>query len=178
MSMVLCFAGQIGSGKSSVSEAVATALNWRRTGFGDYVRRELSRRGGDPNSRIELQTLGQTLVEADPRDFCRQVLSAGGFQPGGNIVVDGIRHVDIFEILKALAAPSEGRLLFLNAATANRIERVNARSDSADFERASEHHVEAELRDTLPERADAIIDADRPLGEVVSECIAMVQNWI
>ena len=43
MSVLLCFSGQIGSGKSSVSAAVAEALRWRRTGFGVYLRGEIAR---------------------------------------------------------------------------------------------------------------------------------------
>jgi cytidylate kinase len=43
MTLLLCFSGQIGSGKSSASIAVAEALGWKRTGFGDYLRSERSR---------------------------------------------------------------------------------------------------------------------------------------
>ena len=82
MSLLICFSGQIGSGKTSVSAAVAEALGWRRTGFGDYLRSEIERLGGDPSSRQALQDLGQKLVDEDPTAFCREVLLAGGFRPG------------------------------------------------------------------------------------------------
>ena len=85
----LLFPGQIGSGKSSVSAAVAAAvLSWRRAGFGDYLRAEIERAGGDPTSREALQELGQHLIEADAEAFCRSVLDAGGFTPGDDFVIE------------------------------------------------------------------------------------------
>lgn len=91
MTVLVCFSGQIGSGKSSVSVAVATALGWSRTGFGDYLRAQIVQAGGDPHSRETLQDLGQRLVEADPEEFCRSVLNDGGFRPGEDFLIDGVR---------------------------------------------------------------------------------------
>lgn len=176
MTVLLCFSGQIGSGKSSVSTAAAEALGWPRTGFGDYLRAEVRRSGGDP-SREQLQNLGQFRVDADPAAFCRDVLAFGGFTPGMNFVVDGIRHVDVLTILRNLAAPSVARLVFLQAGDANRAARVEKRSDCDDLARAQRHRVEAELCDALPQRADAIIDAERPFDEVVAACIDVARAW-
>lgn len=177
MSLLLCFSGQIGSGKSSVSTAVAETLGWRRTGFGDYLRSEISRLGGDPKDRQTLQDLGQNRVDADPVAFCRDVLSAGGFAPGDDFIVDGVRHVRIFEILAEVGAPSHARLLFLGALEIIRVARVEARADAEDFARASTHRVEAELRDELPQQADGIINAEQSLDRVVSDCLELVRHW-
>ncbi len=178
MSLLLCFSGQIGSGKSSVSAAVAEALGWRRTGFGDYLREEVARLGGDPSDRKVLQDLGQMRVDEDPSAFCRDVLVFGGFQPGENFVVDGIRHVRIFEELVALSAPSQARLLFLEARETTRVTRVIARLDAQDFDRASKHRVESELDGALPQRASGTVNADQPLDRVVSDCLNTVQPWL
>jgi cytidylate kinase len=177
MSLLLCFSGQIGSGKSSVSQAVASALGWRCTGFGDYLRNEIARLGGDPNDRKVLQDLGQRRVEDDSAAFCRDVLAVAGFQPGDDFVVDGIRHVAIFEILAAESAPSQARLLFLGARQNIRSARVQIRPDAQDFVRASAHLVETELQDALPRRADALVDADQPLQRVVTDCLKLVRDW-
>lgn len=174
MNLLLCFSGQIGSGKSSVSTAVADALGWGRTGFGDYLRGEITRHGGDPDDRKALQDLGQARVDADAAAFCRDVLKAGGFQPGNDFVIDGIRHVNIFEIIKQVGLPSDAKLLFLGAGEMTRNARVQARADAFDFARASTHRVEAELREALPDRADAVIDADQTMDRVVSDCL----EWI
>jgi cytidylate kinase len=177
MSLLLCFSGEIGSGKSSVSAAVAEALGWRRTGFGDYLRGEIAQSGGDPNDRQALQDLGQARVDQDALKFCRDVLAGGGFQAGDNFVIDGIRHVSIFEHLAQVSVPSEAKLLFLSAGEATRSSRVQMRSDAGDFERASRHRVEADLREALPDRADALIEADNALERVVADCLNYVGTW-
>jgi gluconate kinase len=177
MNLLLCFSGQIGSGKSSVSTAVARALGWSRTGFGDYLRSEIARLGGDPSSRQALQDMGQKRVDEDAVAFCRDVLATGGFRPGDDFVIDGVRHVDIFDILLTEASPSTARLVFLSAQEANRMARVEVRADYKDFARASGHPVEAQLRDDLPSRAEAIVNADQPLESVVADCVALVERW-
>jgi adenylate kinase family enzyme len=177
MSLLLCFSGQIGSGKSSVSAAVAQALGWPRTGFGDYLRAAIARRGGDPNDRQSLQDLGQTLVDADPDAFCRDVLAAGGFTPGEDFIIDGIRHIEIFEILARISQPSDAKLLFLGAGEAVRAGRITSRTDAADFARASAHPVEAELNRALPEFANGHIDADQPLDSVLEDILKYVHLW-
>jgi len=177
MSLLLCLSGQIGSGKSSVSTMVATALGWRHTGFGDYLRSEIIQLGGDPDDRKALQDLGQAHVGTDPTAFCRQVLAAGNFHPGDDFVIDGIRHVGIFDILRALSIPSQARLLFLGAREATRIARVETRDDAQDFGRASAHRVEAELHEALPSRADVVINADRSLDRVVADCLEQIEHW-
>jgi len=177
MNLLLCFSGQIGSGKSSVSTAVACALGWRRGGFGDYLRGELTRMGGNPDDRKALQDLGQARVASDPVAFCSDVLTSSGFLPGDNFVIDGIRHVGIFDILAKICKPTQARLLFLGALEATRITRIAARADSQDFERASNHEVEAELREALPQRADGLIGADGPLDRIVADCLDMVWRW-
>jgi len=176
MTVLVCFSGQIGSGKSSVSVAVATALGWSRTGFGDYLRVGIVQAGGDPHSREALQ-LGQRLVEADPEEFCRSVLTDGGFKPGEDFLIDGVRHVTIFRILARIAAPSTARLLFLGADEALRLDRIADRPDKDDFVRAATHRAEAELRDDLPALADKIVDASRPFGDVVADCTEAIRAW-
>src|SRR3982751_2032964 len=117
MGIVVSFAGRIGSGKSSVSNVLAEALGWPRAGFGDYLRDELRRRGGDMASRQALQDLGQSFVEVDPEAFCRSVLGrvCKGFQPESDHadrdhgeVVGGALFVaggDAAELLEAVDQP-------------------------------------------------------------------------
>lgn len=135
MSLLLCFSGQIGSGKSSISAAVAKCLDCQLTSFGDYLRAEIRRSGGDPLNRQVLQDFGQRRISEDPVVFCREVLAFGGFQPGQHFVLDGIRHVTIFDVLKIEARPSKARLLFLAASDAARFARVKHRTDSEDLDR-------------------------------------------
>jgi hypothetical protein len=66
-------------------------------------------------TREQLQDLGQSLVTADPDQFCRNILCLGGFVPGGNILLDGIRHVDIQRRIVRLVEPSRAILIHLAA---------------------------------------------------------------
>jgi hypothetical protein len=120
-----------------VSTAVAGVLGWRRTSFGDYLRGEITRLGGDPNDRKALQDLGKMRVDNDPVRFCSDVLAGGGFRPGDDFVIDGIRHVEIFEMLAEVSRPSQARLLFLGTLEATCIARVGARADAQDFARVN-----------------------------------------
>jgi len=174
--IVACFAGRIGSGKTSVTNALSKCLNWRRVGFGDYVRSELDRRGGNPDVRRELQDLGQRLVEADPESLCREVLSLGHFRPGEDLLVDGIRHVAIYRVLVDIVKPSRTCLLFLSANDNVREARTAGRGELA-VGSAESHLVEAELTKTIPDIADAVVDAEGGFRDVVSRCVDVLATW-
>jgi len=176
--LVVCFAGQIGSGKTSVSRRLEVALAWPRAAFGEYLRTEVSRRGGDPESREQLQDLGQMLVDENPSGFCNSVMTSSGFKPGGYLLLDGIRHVAIQRIAAELARPSDTKLIYLAASEDGRLERVASRADGAtDFVRASTHRVETELQTSLSEIADIVIDSTAPLDEVVNECLSALASF-
>jgi hypothetical protein len=111
--LVVCFPGRMTSGKTSVTKALAQRLGWPRVAFGDYVRAQLVQRGGDPASREALQNLGQRLVDEDVEGFVREVLCSGGFRPGDNLLIDGVRHVDIQTLIAKLVQPSRTFLVHL-----------------------------------------------------------------
>jgi hypothetical protein len=132
---------------------------------------------GDTSDRRALQDLGQARVNKDPAAFCRDVLASGGFLAGYDFVIDGIRHVSVFDILVGISAPSRARLLFLCVEEAIRVSRIESRIDARDFARASDHRVEAELRDALPRRVDGIVNASQPFDSVVDDCLQLVRGW-
>jgi cytidylate kinase len=176
--LVVCFAGKIGSGKSSVSRRLGEGLAWPRAAFGDYLRAEICRLGGDPDSREQLQDLGQRLVEEDSSQFCSAVMTSSGFAPGGDLLLDGIRHVEIQRIVAELARPSQTKLIYLAASEDERLRRVAGRVDGAgDFVRASTHRVETELETSLPKIADILIDGAAPLDEVVNQCLSALASF-
>lgn len=177
--LVVCLAGKIGSGKSSLSDALATSLGWTRAGFGDYLRALITDNGGDPNDRRALQELGLTLVSTDARSFCAGLLATTEFLPGNNLLLDGIRHVAVLGVIRALVAPSSTKLIFVAASADNRIDRVSERPGGfQDLPRAESHIVESELSDALPACADLILDADRPFECVLADCTNAIQDWL
>lgn len=176
--LVVCFSGKIGSGKSSVTVALAERLGWKLAGFGDYLRHRLASEGGDATDRQALQDLGQSLVERDSESFCREVIAHSGHTPGENLLVDGIRHAAIYGRIGQLLAPCETRLIHLGVAETTLVDRVRNRDGAVDdLDRAADHPVERELGATLPTMADAIVDAERPLVDVIKTCLDRIDNW-
>ena len=177
MGLVVCFSGKIGSGKSSISRGLSKALRRPRVGFGDYLRTELQRRGGDPECRSELQDIGQSLVEQDPEGFSQSVLSLARFQPGGDLLVDGIRHLEILSIVQRLVWPSRVRLIYLCTDETMRFERLRSRSGGAsDLAGADQHLVEAEIA-PLQGVADAVFYTGDSVGDAIGRCRCVIAAW-
>lgn len=178
MSLLVCLAGQIGAGKSSVRHALARELGWHHASFGDYLRAKLELSGGDPTSREALQELGKAEIDSDSFGFCQRVLASGGFRKGESFLIDGVRHIDVLRILRELAQPSTTKLLFLGTTDDMRRARVASRADYADFARAEEHAVEADVRDGVRGLADAVIDASPTIEVVAADCLTRIRAWI
>jgi len=179
MAILVCFAGQIGSGKTSISTAVAEALTWKRASFGDFVRGEVSRRGGDPTHRETLQDVGQSLVAQGSESFCLQVLNYGDYSPRENFILDGIRHVDILRALEKVAAPGPVKLIFLLSQNELRKKRISVRDGShTDLARADAHPVESDLKAELPALAAATIDGSGTFETVVKLSIERIGIWL
>ena len=177
MSLLICFSGKIGSGKSAVSRAVAQVLRCEHCSFGDYLRDAIGWSGGDPTCRKTLQDLGEKLVRKNPESFCRAVLATGGFTPKNDFVLDGLRHAIILQILRRVARPSTVRLIFLDVSKEARDARIKGREDSKDLDRASAHCVESELQESLPTYADIVVNADQPFEDVVTHCLEAIESW-
>ncbi len=177
MSLIVCFSGKIGSGKSSVVKALAERIRWKHAGFGDYLRAEIKKCGGDPTSRETQQGMGQRMVVEDPEGFCAAVLSYGDFRRGDNLLVDGVRHVEIFETLRKITNPEPVKLIFLAVGAEVQRTRIHLRSDYSDLDRAGAHIVEAGLTKSLPELADVVINADIALDGVVAACLEKINSW-
>ncbi|MDE0230334.1 MAG: hypothetical protein OXJ62_15900 [Spirochaetaceae bacterium] len=179
ISLLVCFSGKIGSGKTSTSRAVASALRCGRASFGDYLRDVVATRGGDPGCRKSLQDLGQARIDQDAELFCSEVLTAGGFVPGEDFVLDGIRHVEVLPHLVSISAPSEVRLIFLKADAGLRSIRVADRAAwvPEDFDAAADHLVESDMEAELPMAADAIVDSSIPERDVIKHCIRFIDAW-
>lgn len=167
----ISFSGRIASGKTTITQILAEVLGWPRVGFSDYLRFLLKERGNTSPTRMQLQDLGQSLVSADPDEFCRNVLTFGGFVPGANILLDGIRHVNIQRKMSTLVKPSRSILIHLMAddeLVARRIEQRGA--SEKEFKRASSHPVEEGLQ-LLPAIADYTVDASQASSRVILDCL-------
>jgi dephospho-CoA kinase len=162
---VVAFAGQMASGKTSLSTAVAAQLGWPRVSFGQYVRDQAARRGLE-QGREALQELGASLIrEQGWEALCRSVLEqAPEWRPGANVVVDGVRHVDAVTTLRRLVHPSTLLLVCLVAKPGVTAERMRQRgvADSAQREVLLSHSTEIEVTSGVAGMADVVLDAAQP----------------
>lgn len=173
-SLVLAFAGQIGSGKSSVSRAVAKELRCRYVSFGDYVR-EVARLRGLGSERVTLQDLGASLIQDRGWDqFCLAVLAQADWSPGEPLVIDGIRHSEAVYTLQRLIAPSSLVLVYIDVDEAIQARRLESRgtTHSRDLHRIKAHPTERQVA-ALAEIADLIVDGGKTLEQLARE----ITDW-
>ena len=159
--IAVAFGGRLGTGKSSISTALAEDMGWKRVSFGDFVRSIARIRGMEPSRQV-LQDIGGELESEDPIAFCRNVLKAGGWNPGEAVVVDGIRHARVLNILRELVAPVPLFFVFLDAEYQSREQRLYQR-DSIDAESlavAESHSTEHDVISVLPDLADLRLSND------------------
>lgn len=170
---VLAFSGGIASGKSTLSHAVAQSLGCPRVSFGGYMRLEAERRGLSTD-RETLQTIGEELVAKDAEGLCRAVLGQTTWLPGSPLVVDGVRHVSIAEILQRLVAPSEFRLIYVSASEPARGKRFVQRGErGGDLRTLDTHSTEVDVHARLRDLADYRVNGDEPLETLIEE----VSRW-
>jgi AAA domain len=175
--LVVSFSGRMASGKTHITRVLADALQWPRASFGEYLRAALAKQGNHRPSRETLQDFGQTLVTRDPDQFCRDVLGGAGFAPGDNLLLDGIRHVDIQWRVAKFVAPSRTFLIYLAAEDDVLAQRGRERGVSqTEFRRAQDHEVEQDLATSLPRIADVVIDAGQPTAQVLAQCIVTIER--
>lgn len=151
----VAFAGKIGVGKSALSSLLAAELGWKRASFGGYIRSLASERGQEPGREI-LQRIGEELEASDPVGLCRSVLSSVEWQSGEPIVIDGIRHLRILDLLRALVRPQPLCFIYLDVEEATRKARLADRQDGDLFSLSTidAHSTEHDVRTCLRGVAD------------------------
>jgi dephospho-CoA kinase len=172
--IVIAFAGQIGSGKSTVSIALAEALGFSRAGFGDYVRYVAAQRGLTADREV-LQTIGNGLIEQGWDSFCEAVLSQANWMKGEAVVIDGIRHIEAIQTLLRITDPSKFILIFISINEADRKNRLFGKGIHEEEKqiRIDSHSTEIQVN-SLKNKADLILDGTRPISELVNQVIEFI----
>jgi dephospho-CoA kinase len=175
MAVVLAFAGRMGSGKTTLTTAVAEALGCKRASFGDYVRHVVKTRGLE-QTRENLQTTGTELLEQDRPGFCSNVLRHSGWIPGEALVIDGLRHAETIDLIRRLVSPLRLRIVYLEIDDDTRLERLKARGEGEReaLSLAEAHSSEQQVTSILAKRADLTIDC----GDSVEESVRRVAEWV
>lgn len=164
MRAVICLAGGIASGKTTIAQALAeTWPNCSVHSFGDVVRRR-ARADGLALDRATLQETGLRLIAEGWPGFVDELLA--DVPPDADLlIVDGVRHVKAVEELRRRFPSVPVRLVFLSADAATRGRRLTGRTDAA---QALGHMVEAELQQ-VANMAEIPVDSSRPLDAIVRQ---------
>ena len=165
----LVFSGRIGSGKTQLSKAVASAIGFRWSSFGSTLKNIAGERGL-PITRENLQALGEKMVATEPEELCRRVLVEAepfGAQP---IVIDGLRHRHIRDMLQRLLFPQRLLVIYVDVPDVIRLERLRLRDGFTDAEIRSleEHSTEIQVAVEIRSIADYISDNSGALNATVA----------
>src|SRR5690349_9905815 len=120
MSCIIAFSGLPQTGKTTLARLLARELQCKFVSFGDFVRREALNRGILNATRQDLQNLGQSLVTENVREFCRNVLRTVNFSPGEQVVLDGVRHQKVLEVISEISHRQPIKLVLLIASEKTR----------------------------------------------------------
>ena len=162
MAHLVALTGLQASGKSTVAGAITTLMGWRTAGFGQYLQHIAQERHLTPD-RANLQRLGQSLVNENPRIFCEQVVRWAGWVEGESLILDGVRHIVILDALRGFFAPQFLYLVYVDVDEALRRERLLRRgaelTDSVHFDLSP---TEVEVPHDLRRTADIVVNGGIP----------------
>jgi dephospho-CoA kinase len=177
MAAVFAFAGRMGSGKTTLTTALAEALGCRRASFGDYVRHVVNARGME-QTRENLQRIGTELLEQDRLAFCNRVLLYSGWKPGDALVLDGLRHAETIDLIRQLVCPLMLKIIYLEIDDDIRLKRLEARGEGEGeaLVLAEAHSSERQVTSILAGQADLTIDSSEPVQESVRRIVEWSQN--
>jgi hypothetical protein len=125
----------------------------------------------DAERREVLQELGSQLIEDHGYAWlCQEVIKAANRRADQDLVIDGIRHVEAFDAIKALVAPAKAVLLHLRLEYESEVLARDSERGVTPGQRAvvERHATERDVQFALPARADLIISGETPLEQTLA----------
>lgn len=175
MSTVLALSAKIKTGKSFVGRHFADSVGWDYVSFGNYVRLVTEQRGL-PAKREVWQEVGEDLIRTNLEGFCRSVLAqAPNWKPGKPLVIDGVRHVEVSNLLKEIVAPAKYILALLEVDEEVRMDRLHKEETKEDsvIKRVESHSTEEQVKAVIPQIADYRIDGNEPIDILIEKLKAI-----
>lgn len=171
MTWLICLAGGIASGKTTLAEALQGTLpSSARLAFGDVVRRRALTAEREL-TRQNLQEIGLQLIAEGCSTFVDDLLSDLISDPEV-LIVEGIRHQ---EAVDALAERLPTRTLLLIYLEVNSDQQRQRLAGLGEAEGVIDHEVERDVGD-LRAAADLILSTARPVEELVARVRRMVER--
>jgi NTP pyrophosphatase (non-canonical NTP hydrolase)/cytidylate kinase len=164
MRAVVCLAGDIASGKTTIARALAASSpRAHLCSFGDVVRRRAHRQQA-PLDRASLQAVGTTLVAAGWPAFVDLLLQDTP-EHTELLVVDGIRHVEAVTELARRFPDTPVKLIYLRADPDTIAGRLRRRGEP---DTVLDHPIESSLHDVAA-AADLQLDSCQPADELIAQ---------
>ena len=175
--MILAFSGEMGSGKTRLSYALAEEIAYPKIGFGEYLR-HIAKNEQREATREYLQELGEILVTTDPVGFTRDVLKFADWKQGEPLIVDGMRHIEVLSALHSEVSPSPLHLIYVDTASSIRHSRLIDRdkTESIILDQLERHSTEAQS-DRLRGKANLVLDGSIPVDQLVKIIISSLTQW-
>lgn len=173
MGVVIALSGAIGSRRSELAERLAEKLGWPKIKFSDYIRQQILAAGENAQDRLLLQQYGQRLVQNHLIAFVEGVLAMApqNWQADGNLVVDGLRHVEVLLSLRSLVEQNGGhsKVFYVHVKPDPLGKEAGARDRGImeqDMYRYDRALSEAQMNRILPAYAD--LEVDGALGSALN----------
>ncbi|MGA8494247.1 MAG: Fic family protein [Xanthobacteraceae bacterium] len=172
---VIALSGAKGVYTGALGIVVAEILGWKRVRFSDFIRERAVSNGENADDTGVLQRIGQQLVQEQPESFVRSVLKMVGWTPAENLILDGLRHAEVFRELHRQIGPSADlRVVHINigdrARRADRAKRAEGLTNDQ-FDLYDKDATEVEVEQT-PAYANLTLDGTEPRGELAKAIIS------
>lgn len=171
MATVVGFAGRAGSNRSTVAKTCSEMANVPMASFGDFC--ELATTMFlNTEDRSAQQLVGEALVKR-PNDFAAALLRSVDYQPGGALIVDGVRHVEIVDALKRLVVPAEMNLVFVYASDELIEQELRKNAGEDEIALWKNHSTELQLLEELPKIANHTVNIGNgiPIDQICHEVL-------
>lgn len=160
--------GRLSSGKTTLARNISEKYSFPIISFGAYLQK-YSKERGLPVTRQDLQDLGQSFIDSDSTKFLQEVLLTSSGKDQRICIIEGIRHVAIFESIRELFDNSF--FIFCDCPKSlritrylNRVKESDLKKDVESFNTADEHPVECEI-DVLKVTCDFVVDTTEQIHE-------------
>lgn len=167
MEAALAICGQIGSGKSTVSNFVVEEFGFRVVSFGHYVRHQLVQKDL-PITRDSMQNAGDYLYQSlGAAGMVDGTLAHYGVHANSTVVFDGVRHSKVLTAIRQKT--NKALAIYLDASRNERFSRCQKKQGHSlqfeDFKRIDGHPVESGIPD-LAKLCDLKVDTSASIYDV------------
>lgn len=163
MKWLICLAGGIASGKTTLAGALQASLPGSvRVAFGDVVRRRAMATSPSP-SRQALQDAGLHLIQEGWPAFVSALLADIGDEPD-LLIVEGVRHQEAVDALRRRLPTHDLLLVYADVPDDLRRQRLD---QLGEHQESLSHAVERDV-ESLRGVADLVVDTRNPASELAA----------